>query len=272
MLICFDALQQKYYIDTFSLAQEPISLLELLKSQASRWGVWLLISIPFSWVVWTQVRTDNLSTIRGKIMTLGFTGATVFLSIFCISYLSLRTRGLDPEANLLAESFTFFAYQKGLTFLMAYGTVILLLIGYSKSKRVEDQSAEITSLKKASAELSETLRQKDSEEQQRLTIKTGNKVDSIPLHNIIWIQADDYCVRIHTETRSYSLRKSMKLLEKQLKPFRFIRIHRGALLNLQYVDQINFEASTIRLQNESELPLSQSGIRTLKKRMKETTY
>lgn len=272
ILITFDAFQQKFYIDTFSLGTDPVSLKELLQSQAIRWFVWLMFSIPFALITWKQIRSKAFWSLKGKLTTLTSILTAILLSILCIGYISIVTSGLDREINLMIEFFTFFAFQKGLTFFMAYSSVILLLISYSKTVRVEHQSAEITSLKRASEELNKTLQLRDAEEEKRLTIKTGNKVDSIPLDKIIWIQADDYCVKIHTESRSYSLRKSLKLLEAQLKPFRFIRIHRGALLNLQYVDQINYETSTIRLQNESELPLSQSGIKTLKRRIKETTH
>lgn len=269
ILIVFDAFQQKFYIDTFSLGTDPISLGQLLQSHAIRWFVWLCFSLPFGWVILKQIKADIFTTTKGTIISVGAIAGAVFISVATISYISIVSGGYDLTTQLFIEFFTFLGYQKGLMFFMAYCTVILLVISYSQTKKVEDQSAEITSLRKESAILSQSLLQKGSEEEKRLTIKTGNRVDSIPLKKIIWIQADDYCVKIHTERKFYSLRKSMKLLEKQLRPFRFVRIHRGALLNLQYLDQVNFETSTIRLQNESELPLSQRGMKTLKREIKE---
>jgi DNA-binding LytR/AlgR family response regulator len=93
----------------------------------------------------------------------------------------------------------------------------------------------------------------------------------IPLNEVTWIEADDYCVKIHTERKAYSMRKSMKSLEEQLASYRFIRVHRGALLNLGYLDHVDFESSLIKLQDSSELPLSKSGAQVLRKALKENS-
>ena len=61
----------------------------------------------------------------------------------------------------------------------------------------------------------------------------------------------------------------MTFIEKELKPYRFIRIHRGALLNLSYLDNINFNASSVILQDKTEIPVSKSGEQLLKREIKD---
>ncbi len=267
-LILFDAVQQRYYINTFKLTPEPVLLGHLLKSQSINWFIWGLMGLPFGIFVWHQLKNTNLGL---RSYTLIFIAATlsVLVSVALISLISMWRQNLELNISIISEFLVFFTFQKGLTYFMAYVTIAILLNTYFQTVKVKAQKAEIVSLTRTSEELVKNLQSK--KEKPFLSIKTGNKITPIALCDIIWIQADDYCVRIHTEHHFYTLRKSMKALEAQLKPFRFIRVHRGALLNLQYVDQINFESSTVRLQNERELPISRSGIKTLKTRIKESS-
>ncbi len=266
-LIVFDTVQQHYYISTFNLSTQPILLGHLLKSHAIRWVVWGLIGIPFGIYVWKQVKRGGLS-FRSLILIFPVTVFAVIISIFLVTLISIWHQDLNVSEAFM-EYYIFFTFQKGLTFFMAYGMMVILLNNHLQMLRVKSQEAEIVNLTQTSKELVENFKLRNDEP--FLSIKTGNKVNPIALNDIIWIQADDYCVRIHTEHQSYTLRKSMKALEEQLSPFRFIRIHRGALLNLHYIEQINFESSTVRLHNERELPISRSGIKTLKNRIKESS-
>ena len=271
LLIVFDAFQQRYYINSFNLTDEPVLLSTLLKSHFTRWLIWGLISIPFGILVWRFLINQKIHSFTSKLLLAAVAVISFLISVFLICLVSIWQQEVALTFTTLQEYFVFFAYQKGLTFFMAYVTMVLLLNNYARSKKVKDQEVEIINLQQASDELNKTLQLKNNQSEPHLTVKTGYKIKPIPLNQIIWIQADDYCVKVHTGNSSYSLRKSLKALEEQLRPFRFIRIHRGALLNLEYIDQINFESATIRLQNASELPLSRSGIRTLKKRIKETS-
>ncbi|MEP1097248.1 MAG: LytTR family DNA-binding domain-containing protein [Cyclobacteriaceae bacterium] len=270
-LILFDAFQQQFFINTFNLTPEPALLSTLLKSQMIRWTVWASVGVPFGFFVWRQLKKDAPLGFKSFSLIFVATLFAVSTSILLISLISIRTQNQSLTPEVLTEFYTFFSFQKGLTFFMAYVTTAIFLNNYFQLRKVKKQAVEIVTLRKNSEELAKNLLPKDEKEEPYLNIKTGNKLVRILLGQVIWIQADDYCVRVHTTNRSYTLRKSLKSLEIQLRTYRFIRIHRGALLNLNYVDQINFESSTIRLQDDSELPLSRSGIKTLKKQIKETS-
>ncbi len=267
-LILFDAIQQQYYINSFELTPEPVLLSDLLKTQSINWSVWGLMGIPFGFFIWRLLRSVRLQIHHYTIILFGVL-SSVFLCVVLMSLISIWRQNLDLTTAIFSEFFVFFSFQKGLSFSMAYGMITILLNNHFQATKVKVQEAEIVNLTRTSEELAKNLLTKD--EEPFLSIKTGSKISPIALREIIWIQADDYCVRIHSENKSYTLRKSMKALEEQLKPYRFIRIHRGALLNLHYVDQINFESSTVRLQNERELPISRSGIKTLKNQIKESS-
>ncbi|WP_425392355.1 LytR/AlgR family response regulator transcription factor [Ekhidna sp.] len=263
-LIFFDAAQQKYYLDTFDLAPNgPVPFAELLSNHLLRWLAWLVVSIPVMLFVWNSFfRKENPSNPQWVLIG-GLVLISTLISISLVSIQSLISQNL-PMAEF-SEFFQFFTYQKGLTFLLASILFIGLIYNHSKLKTIDEQLVEIKTLKKVTSDLKEVISQ---EEKPHLNVKTGYKLKPIALEDIVWIQSNDYCVKIHTESKTFTLRQSLKALEDKLEPFGFARIHRSALLNLNYLDQINFDTAHVRLVNDHEIPYSKSGIRSLKQQMK----
>ena len=72
----------------------------------------------------------------------------------------------------------------------------------------------------------------------RLVVKTGGRVTLLRVEEIDWIEAADYCVRIHSRGRSFMIRESMGSLESRLDPAKFFRTSRSAIVNLDRVDEI----------------------------------
>jgi two-component system LytT family response regulator len=72
----------------------------------------------------------------------------------------------------------------------------------------------------------------------RLVIKSGGRVTLLRVDDIDWIEAADYCVRVHSRGRTYTIRDSMTSLESRLDPARFFRTHRSAIINLDVVQEI----------------------------------
>ena len=72
----------------------------------------------------------------------------------------------------------------------------------------------------------------------RLVVKTGGRVTLLRVEDIDWIEAADYCVRIHSRGRSYMIRESMGSLESRLDASKFFRTSRSAIVNLDRVEEI----------------------------------
>jgi two-component system, LytTR family, response regulator len=72
----------------------------------------------------------------------------------------------------------------------------------------------------------------------RLVVKTGGRVTLLRVEEIDWIEAADYCVRIHSRGRAYMIRDSMNSLESRLDGARFFRTSRSAIVNLDRVEEI----------------------------------
>jgi two-component system, LytTR family, response regulator len=74
---------------------------------------------------------------------------------------------------------------------------------------------------------------------ERLAIKADGKVSLLAVDEVDWIEAADYCVRIHAAGRVHLLREPMKDLERRLDPRRFFRVHRSAIVNLARVRELH---------------------------------
>jgi two-component system LytT family response regulator len=70
---------------------------------------------------------------------------------------------------------------------------------------------------------------------QRLSIKQGDRGVVLRIEEIVWIEAQDYCVTIHSTRGSHLVRASLTSLEGRLHPETFVRTHRMAIVNLQHV-------------------------------------
>jgi len=73
---------------------------------------------------------------------------------------------------------------------------------------------------------------------ERLVIKSGGRVTLLRVAEVEWIDAEGDYVRIHVGKQWHLLRETMKRLETQLDPARFVRIHRSTIVNLERVKEL----------------------------------
>jgi len=72
----------------------------------------------------------------------------------------------------------------------------------------------------------------------RIVVKTGGRVVLVRVDEIDWIEAADYCVKLHVQDKVHVLRESLQALETRLDPARFFRVHRSAIVNLDRVTEL----------------------------------
>jgi two-component system, LytTR family, response regulator len=71
-----------------------------------------------------------------------------------------------------------------------------------------------------------------------LMVRVGTRDIVVKVEDVDWIQAETYYVRLHIRGRSYLYRERMHVLEAQLNPRQFARVHRSAIVNLERVREI----------------------------------
>jgi two-component system, LytTR family, response regulator len=75
----------------------------------------------------------------------------------------------------------------------------------------------------------------------RFLVRSGAKELLVNVNDVTWIEAADYYVCLHVGDKKHLLRESIKKLEGQLDPKKFIRVHRSAIVNIDYVREIHRE-------------------------------
>lgn len=101
----------------------------------------------------------------------------------------------------------------------------------------------------------------DSRYAERMTVKTGGRVFFLKVADIDWIEAADYYVRVHVGKDAHLIRDSLNALEERLDPDRFFRVHRGAIVNLDRVRELQPYVKgeyIVILHNGEKLKLSRS--------------
>jgi two-component system LytT family response regulator len=71
--------------------------------------------------------------------------------------------------------------------------------------------------------------------QPQLIVRDGGRTFVLPWSDITWIEAEDYCIRIHAGRHRPLVRRSIRAILDQLDPEVFIRIHRSAAVNVTQV-------------------------------------
>jgi two-component system LytT family response regulator len=72
----------------------------------------------------------------------------------------------------------------------------------------------------------------------RIAVKQEGRVVLVKADDIDWIEAADYCARLHVGEGVYVIRESLKSLAARLDPARFFAVSRSAIVNLDRVREI----------------------------------
>jgi len=130
------------------------------------------------------------------------------------------------------------------------------------------------------AELAERLatllgavgRGESSEHLERFTVRTGIRQVILRSDEVQWFGAEDKLVFAATAGAKHYVNFTLDQLERRLDPRRFARIHRGAIVNLDWAAALHPGfAGTYRLQlkdaAKTELPVSRARARLLRERL-----
>lgn len=105
----------------------------------------------------------------------------------------------------------------------------------------------------------------------RIAVKIRHKVHVIPVREIRYLEADGDYVTLHTEKDKFLKEKTMKYFEKHLDPERFIRIHRSTIINIDFMDKLEYydkESYAVLMKDGTMLKASTSGYKVLKEALK----
>lgn len=73
---------------------------------------------------------------------------------------------------------------------------------------------------------------------QRILVNIGQRYFYVNCNDIVFISVDEKYLTLHTEKDKFLIRESLQNIEQQLDPARFKRIHRGTIINLEYLKEM----------------------------------
>ena len=95
----------------------------------------------------------------------------------------------------------------------------------------------------------------------KITIKNNGRIVFVDYSDISWIEGYDYCVKVHASTKTHVVRVTLKELEKKLDAHRFLRISKSALVNMEYVNEIQTYGKSdllVIMKNQTKIKVSRS--------------
>lgn len=102
----------------------------------------------------------------------------------------------------------------------------------------------------------------------RLAFKVGDRAVVLKTEEIVWIEAEDYYVLVHSTRGRHLVRVPLASLEERLDPQCFIRAHRGAIVNLREVNELDHsDGAWLVMSDGSRVPVSRSRRRTVEERL-----
>jgi two-component system, LytTR family, response regulator len=121
-------------------------------------------------------------------------------------------------------------------------------------------------------ELSRSLRDTQGERLLRIPIRVGERTRFLELSRVTHFYSEDKLTYAQADGKTYCIDSTIADLERQLGQSRFVRIHRGTLLNVDWLEELTpfFTGRLIaRLKDErrTELTVSRDRVRSLKERL-----
>jgi DNA-binding LytR/AlgR family response regulator len=109
----------------------------------------------------------------------------------------------------------------------------------------------------------------------RVAVRLQNKLILVRLSEVFWIQSRGNFLRLHLRETHYDCRMTMKDLLKHLDPDCFLRVHRNAIVNLDYVVEFDlppYGNAFVELRDGKMLAISRTGRMTLRQRLQTHDY
>jgi two-component system LytT family response regulator len=94
---------------------------------------------------------------------------------------------------------------------------------------------------------------------ERFTIRSRNRIYFVDTEDVQWIESEGDYVALHDGEEAHLVRKTMKQLEQELDPDRFLRVHRSYIVNADYIEELRpLDHGTYQLRMASGTPLKTS--------------
>lgn len=112
----------------------------------------------------------------------------------------------------------------------------------------------------------------DSSQNKFLAIKDRGAYINIPYSDVIYIEIEGNYSTIYTLHKRFVLKKSLTKVWQTLDKDLFMRVHRGFVVNREFISKISFSKKQMILTNDVSLPIGKNYFDELKNYLESKTY
>jgi two-component system LytT family response regulator len=101
------------------------------------------------------------------------------------------------------------------------------------------------------------------QQKERIVVKSGSSIIVIPVDDIMYLEAADDFVKIHTRKGHWLKNRTMAHFEKVLDGSKFIRVHRSYIVNISEatrLDPYEKDSHVLLLKSGEKIPVSKQGM------------
>ena len=74
---------------------------------------------------------------------------------------------------------------------------------------------------------------------ERLAVRSGERFDMVPVDSIDWIESANNYAQLHCGPKQHLINETLTNLERRLDPAKFVRVHRGRIVNLSRITVVH---------------------------------
>jgi two-component system LytT family response regulator len=104
----------------------------------------------------------------------------------------------------------------------------------------------------------------------RIRVEDRDRIRFVPVRDIQWIEAQDYCVLLHLPAERILRRGTLKQFLRTLDPAVFVRVHRSAAVNIRHVRELTITVTgglTARLTSGADVSVAKTFREELENRL-----
>ena len=159
LTITFETSQQLYYIKRFNLGDD-VTYFFLLKSQAYRWLIWVLLSGFIFWYLKSRSINQSISIntiIKYSGLILGLTAVNIF--IISISQFIVNGDTFTVQ-KFTSDYLQFFMFQKAPMYILGYIAITIIIHLYVVNEQLQVKVQHLSELKTTNSNLYKKLKEK----------------------------------------------------------------------------------------------------------------
>ncbi|MGJ8663540.1 MAG: LytR/AlgR family response regulator transcription factor [Marinicella sp.] len=262
-VVLFETAQQLFYMDLYQISPDA-KFNDIFFSQFRKWTVWVIFAIPL-WFYIKELAQQDWINAKNIYHTVALIIVILIFVMLTMSVIEINIAELPFNATRFWEYVTFYVYQKTPIYTFGYTFLSIVFYLYIKNNQLAVQVLKLSQLNQKELHQFYKNRVKQEPNTTVLKIKVGNHYKIISIEDIDWIEADDYCVNIHSNKNEavYSMRATLKSLENIL-PDSFLRVHRSAIVNMTGVEEYKTKGSgLITMKSGDEIAVAQSKLKLI---------